>query len=89
MEEKLCQSCGMPMGEQDELFGTNQDGSKNLEYCKYCYEKGAFTAECTMEEMIEFCVPHMADEASGITPEKAREMMQQYFPALKRWQVSL
>ena len=85
MREEYCQSCGMPMGETDELYGTNADGKKNEEYCKYCYDKGAFTGECTMEEMIEFCVPHMIDANSGMTEDKARAMMQAYMPNLKRW----
>ena len=37
MSQKFCQCCGMPMGDTDELYGTNADGSKNEEYCKYCY----------------------------------------------------
>lgn len=85
MEEKYCQSCGMPMGETDELYGTNCDGSKNGDYCKYCYDGGAFAADCSMEEMIEFCVPIMAGENSGMSEEEARGMMRQFFPNLKRW----
>ena len=38
MNQKFCQCCGMPMGDTDELYGTNADGSKNEEYCKYCFE---------------------------------------------------
>ena len=37
-------------------LGTEADGTKSREYCNYCYENGAFTANCTMEEMIDFCV---------------------------------
>ncbi len=29
MNQKFCQCCGMPMGDTDELYGTNGDGSKN------------------------------------------------------------
>ena len=81
MEEKYCQSCAMPMGETNELYGTETDGSKNEDYCIYCYKDGKFTADCTMEQMIEFCVPHMTE----YSPEEARNMMQQCFPQLKRW----
>lgn len=35
MEQQFCQSCGMPMGTVD-LYGTETDGSKNADYCKYC-----------------------------------------------------
>lgn len=41
---KFCQSCAMPMTE--ELYG-----SKNEDYCIYCYENGEFTADISMEEI--------------------------------------
>ena len=46
----FCQSCGMPL--TDEILGTNADGSKNEDYCIYCYRDGKFLQDCTMEEMI-------------------------------------
>ena len=85
MQEMYCQSCGMPMDAAGEMYGTNADGSKNSDYCKYCYEKGAFTSESTMDEMIEVCVPHMATPDSGMTADEARKMMKEFFPNLKRW----
>lgn len=85
MEERYCQSCGMPMGDTDEMYGTNLDGSKNEDYCKYCYDKGAFTSECTMDEMIDFCVKPMVDANTEMSEEQARSMMQGFFPTLKRW----
>lgn len=85
MNENYCQSCGMPMGKTDEMYGTNADGSKIQDYCKYCFENGAFTQESTMEEMIEICVPHMASANSGMSEDQARKMMQEFFPTLKRW----
>ena len=39
MERKYCQSCGMPLIDEKEL-GTNKDGSRNEEYCIYCFEQG-------------------------------------------------
>lgn len=85
MEERYCQSCGMPMGETEELYGTEADGSRSSDYCSYCYQNGAFTAECTMEEMIEVCIPPMLEANSDMKAETAREMMQDWFPSLKRW----
>lgn len=82
---KFCQSCGMPMGEGEELYGTNADGSKNAEYCTYCFKDGSFSAEVTMEDMVNFCVPHMVAGNEGITEDKARQMMGEFFPTLKRW----
>ena len=86
MEERFCQSCGMPMGQTDERYGTEADGSKSRDYCSYCYENGTFTAQRTMEEMIDFCVEPMLESMPGMTEESARAMMQEHLPQLKRWQ---
>ena len=85
MEERYCQSCGMPMGATDELYGTEADGTKSKDYCSYCYDKGSFKADCTMDEMIEFCIGPMISNNSEMTEEKARTMMKGFFPSLKRW----
>ena len=66
------------------LSGTNADGGKNPDYCQYCYKDGAFTADVDMNGMIEICVPHMVKAHPGMTGDKAREMMRQYLPGLKR-----
>ena len=66
MEKKIkyCQSCGMPLTERlrvgehssgIDVLGTNADGSKNEDYCMYCYKDGKFLQDCTMDEMIEHC----------------------------------
>jgi hypothetical protein len=39
---KNCQSCGMPMKKDPQGGSENADGTKNLMYCSYCYQKGAF-----------------------------------------------
>lgn len=80
-----CQSCAMPLGDNEELLGTNADGSKNELYCKYCYENGKFTWNCTMDEMIDFCIPHMKDANADMSEVEAREIMRKIFPALERW----
>ena len=85
MNEKYCQCCGMPMGNTDELDGTELDGSKSSDYCTYCYEKGKFTSNATMEEEIEICVPHMVGANLGMSEDEARKMMKEFFPTLKRW----
>ena len=78
----VCQSCGMPMT-KDEEYGKNADGSRNAEYCCYCFDQGAFTSDCTMEEMIEQCLNAAPELYSD--REKSRAMMREYFPSLKRW----
>ena len=82
MENKICQSCGMPM--EEELFGTNKDGSKNSDYCKYCYVDGEFIDKVTMEEYIEMCSQY--GEQAGMTNEEMKEYCTKLFPTLKRWQ---
>lgn len=81
---QFCQSCGMPMTEAGH-FGTNKDGSKNDDYCQYCYQNGAFTAEMTMDEMIAFCAEHADEWGIPITKEQAIAQMKEQFPLLKRW----
>ena len=87
MEQKFCQSCGMPLTE--EMLGTNADGSKNGDYCSYCYKEGAFTNDCTMDEMIDHCA-QFVDEVNKMMPqpmtkEEYKQMMRGFFPMLKRW----
>jgi hypothetical protein len=83
MSENYCQSCGMPMSDES-LLGTEKDGSKNSEYCKYCYENGAFAQpDATLEGMIEVCVPFMVQE--GFKEEDAKAMLASSLPNLKRW----
>ena len=80
---KFCQSCAMPIREPAQ-FATERDGSENDSYCIYCYKDGAFTTDCTMEEMIETCVPFMVE--GGMPEAEARRMMTESLPKLKRWQ---
>ncbi len=84
MDQIFCQSCALPMTEEDQL-GKNADGSLNMDYCRYCYAEGSFTKEETMEEMIESCVPFTLE--AGVYPDAdaARKGMMEFFPTLKRW----
>lgn len=52
MENKtFCQSCSMPL-DNPAMLGTEKDGSKSQEYCKYCYQEGKFmTPGMTLDEM--------------------------------------
>ena len=81
---KFCQSCGMPLLPGTEL-GTEADGSPSPDYCSYCYKGGKFKGEMTMEEMIDFCAPMMAQSNPGMTQDQAKDQMRQIFPMLKRW----
>lgn len=79
----ICQSCSMMMGEEE--YGYNADGSRNTEYCKFCFPNGNFSKDETMEEMIESCIPFWVNDGDARTPEEAREKMRKLFPTLKRW----
>ena len=82
MNCKICQSCGMPLT-SDDLLGTNKDGSINHDYCKYCYDKGEFLQDVSMEEFIEMC--SQFGEQAGMTNEQMKEFCTKMFPTLKRW----
>ncbi len=82
---KFCQSCGMPLTKDEEL-GTNKDGSRNEEYCTYCYQDGAFTGSQTMEEMVDLCLEYGAESGMYTDREQAKKEMLAWFPTLKRWQ---
>ncbi len=80
----------MPMA--NEILGTNADGSRNEDYCIYCYKDSKFTQDMTMEQMIDHCA-QFTDEINrqsgqNLTQEQAKEMMRQFFPHLKRWKNS-
>lgn len=74
-----CQSCGMPIV-PDEM-GRFPDGKLNEHYCKWCWDQGKFTSDCTLEEMVEQCLPHMPFG----TPEENRVFLQELLPTLERW----
>ena len=82
-EMTFCQSCSMPLTEPQK--GTEADGSPSQNYCKYCYNKGKFTQDMTMEEMIDFCAPFMAKSNPGTTVAQAKDQMRTFFPQLLRW----
>ena len=90
-EMKFCQSCGMPL--TNDVLGTNADGSKNEDYCMYCYKDGQFVQDCTMDEMIEHCAQFVGavneNMEKPITKEEYIGQMKMYFPHLKRWRQEL
>lgn len=81
--KKVCQSCGMIMVEND--LGNNADGSKNVEYCKYCYADGHFIKDETMEEMVESCIPFLLKDSECKDEVEARQTLTEELSKLKRW----
>lgn len=82
MDNKICQSCGMPITSND-VLGTNKDGSINEDYCKYCYIDGNFVDDVTMEEYIDMCSKYGSQ--AGMTNEEMKAYCTNLFPTLKRW----
>ncbi|WMI81724.1 zinc ribbon domain-containing protein [Anaerotignum sp. MB30-C6] len=75
----ICQSCGMPLSQ--ETFAQEDESSLNQNYCKWCYENGDFITDCTMDEMVEQCIPHMGWEDN----DKCREFLKGVMVNLERW----
>jgi hypothetical protein len=83
MEPKMfCQSCTMPIDNIADR-GTEKDGSKNSEYCKYCYQNGALVnPKMTFEEMKSLVITQMKkmDLPPAIIEKSVKSL-----PYLKRW----
>ena len=79
-QKLICQCCGMPL--EDAIIGRNKDGSLNESYCQWCYADGTYTYH-DMDELIEVCVKHMANEQ--FSEEQARAYMKQVLPTLDYW----
>lgn len=86
-----CQSCG-EMLMDDEVRGTEADGSPSEEYCAFCYQQGHFTEDLSVEEMIEHNLKDLAawnaEMGLDIGPEEARAQLAGFLPTLKRWRQS-
>ena len=88
MQEKHCESCGMPMGETNEMYGIESNGGKSADYCKFCYNNGSFTnPKLTLEEQIESVATLMVKDF-GFSPEDAMEQCKEGIPTLKRWKIA-
>ena len=77
---------GMPLDKPEDV-GTEADGTLSGEYCRYCYQNGAFTApDATMDDMIAFNLKFNEENGHPFgTQEEAEKMMRSWFPTLKRW----
>lgn len=86
MPEHYCQSCGMMFTAPDQ-HGHEADGTEVEDFCRWCYDDGAYTYETTMEDMIEDCAPRMA-EAMDWTVDVSASLLGAVLPTLKRWKES-
>lgn len=76
----ICQCCGMPL--DDSTTSKEPDGAFNEDYCKWCYTGGEFMYT-SKEQLIDFCVTHMASESWPA--EQVRAHMEAVVPELKHW----
>ena len=76
----ICQCCGMPL--EDSNMSKEVDGFFNEDYCKWCYADGEYMYH-NMDDLIEVCVAHMANEAFPY--EKVRAYMKEMLPKLDYW----
>lgn len=76
----ICQCCGMPL--EDATTSREPDGAFNEDYCKWCYDGGTFKYH-SKEELIDFCVAHMASKQWPA--EQVRAHMEAVVPNLKHW----
>ena len=76
----ICQCCGMPL--EDTIISREKDGSFNDSYCKWCYADGTYTYS-NMDDLIEVCVRHMADEQHS--EQEVRAYLKDHLPRLDYW----
>jgi len=74
----------MPMKRDPQNGGTNSDGSKNSDYCSYCYKDGVFTSPeiDTPQKMQQFCIKKMKEMGM---PGFVAWFFTRSIPKLKRW----
>lgn len=83
MKKQICQSCGIPLGNNN--FGTNTGSSTNKDYCKFCYKSGEFILpELTLDNQIER-LSEMAVKNFGMSKKDALKMANSTLPNLIRW----
>ena len=78
----LCQSCGIPLDNQ-QLKGTEANGLKTDEYCKFCYDAGSFVKpSMTFGDMKETVETQMKKLKLS---EKLIQDAVNILPTLNRW----
>ena len=79
---RICQCCGMPLTE-DELVSREADGSRNEDYCKWCYADGKFVYT-DKSALLDFLIEHMPNPDN--TPEARRRAdYDVWLSQLKHW----
>jgi len=80
----LCQSCARPLIRTTD-FGTNDDGTRNEEYCAQCFKNGSFTdPDITLPTMVNIVALAIV-EKTGMPATRAVEITWSVLPSLTRW----
>lgn len=80
----LCQSCARPLIRSSD-FGTNDDGTRNEEYCAQCFKNGSFTdPDIPLSTMVNI-VALAVMEKTGMPATRAMEITWSVLPSLARW----
>lgn len=76
----ICQCCGMPL--DDSIISHEKDGSRNENYCKWCYADGKYMYS-NIDDLIEICVKNMV--SAEHTENEVREYLKATLPQLDYW----
>ncbi len=83
--EDFCQSCGMPLANIYEKYGTEKNGLKSSDFCNFCYKNGEFTHKVDLDGMVEIIVPFMLNYDADMNEEQTKQVLKEFLPSLKRW----
>jgi len=81
---ETCHSCGMPIGAAEDR-GTEEDGRPSAFYCRYCYQRGAFTEPGATIETMAAHGGTMMSRLFGIPPGRAGDFVLAQLRPLRRW----
>lgn len=82
MARQMCQSCGMPLKEDNR--GTEANSDTSQKYCTYCYKDGRFTwTDATAEQMQTYCMGILTKQKHW--PSFLARMATNGIPKLDRW----
>ena len=84
MKTLICQSCGWPFTLA--TAGRNRDNTKNKDYCRDCFQDGAFTDKSLNLHQLEVKLLEMAEVHEDISLEEAQQLIKK-LPELKRWRM--
>jgi hypothetical protein len=80
---KNCQSCGMPLKNDEKGGGTEADGSRSNMYCSHCYQDGKFyRPDMTAAEMQQLVKGKLKEMGF---PGIVAWFFTTNIPRLKRW----